>query len=117
VNLKNRGKRVEEQLDVMRRLWSEELLTYEGQWHRVPDAGLNPLPVQRPIPVWMGGESEAVLRRAARLADGWITLQTFRRGRRPSRRWIVSTASSGRRAAIPPRSGSRAAWPSPMCRG
>ena len=80
VNLKNRGKRVEEQLDVMRRLWSEELLTYEGQWHRVPDAGLNPLPVQRPIPVWMGGESEAVLRRAARLADGWITLQTFRPG-------------------------------------
>jgi alkanesulfonate monooxygenase SsuD/methylene tetrahydromethanopterin reductase-like flavin-dependent oxidoreductase (luciferase family) len=46
----------------------------------VPDAGIKPLPVQQPIPVWMGGESEAVLRRAARLADGWITLQTFRPG-------------------------------------
>ena len=79
-NIKNRGKRVEEQLDLMRRLWTEELVTYEGRWHRVPDGGLNPLPVQRPIPVWMGGESEAVLRRAARLADGWITLQTFRPG-------------------------------------
>ena len=76
----NRGKRVEEQLEVMRRLWTRELVTYEGRWHRVPDAGINPLPVQRPIPIWMGGESEVVLRRAARLADGWITLQTFRPG-------------------------------------
>jgi len=67
-NIHDRGKRV------------EELVTYEGRWHRVPDAGIKPLPVQRPIPVWMGGESEAVLRRAARLADGWITLQTFRPG-------------------------------------
>jgi probable F420-dependent oxidoreductase len=79
-NIKNRGKRVEEQLEVMRLLWTKELVTYGGQWHRVPDAGMRPLPVQRPIPVWMGGESEAVLRRAARLADGWITLQTFRPG-------------------------------------
>jgi probable F420-dependent oxidoreductase len=79
-NLKNRGKRVEEQLEVMRLLWTKELVTYAGRWHRVPDAGIKPLPVQRPIPVWMGGESEAVLRRAARLAAGWITLQTFRPG-------------------------------------
>jgi alkanesulfonate monooxygenase SsuD/methylene tetrahydromethanopterin reductase-like flavin-dependent oxidoreductase (luciferase family) len=64
----------------MRLLWTRELVTYEGRWHRVPDAGIKPLPVQRPIPVWMGGESEAVLRRSARLADGWITLQTFRPG-------------------------------------
>jgi probable F420-dependent oxidoreductase len=79
-NFKNRGKRVEEQLEVMRLLWTQELVTYEGRWHRVPGAGIKPLPVQRPIPIWMGGESEAVLRRAARLADGWITLQTFRPG-------------------------------------
>lgn len=79
-NIKNRGKRVEEQIEVMRLLWTKELVTYRGQWHHVPDAGIKPLPVQRPIPVWMGGESEAVLRRAARLADGWITLQTFRPG-------------------------------------
>jgi len=74
----DRGKRIEEQVDVMRRLWTTELVTYEGQWHRVPDAGINPLPVHRPIPLWMGGDSDVVIRRAARLADGWITLPTFR---------------------------------------
>src|SRR5215472_15537575 len=79
-NFENRGKRIEEQVDVMRRLWTTELVTYEGQWHRVPDAGINPLPVQRPIPVWMGGDSEVVIRRAARLGNGWITLPTFRPG-------------------------------------
>jgi probable F420-dependent oxidoreductase len=79
-NFTNRGKRVEEQLEVMRLLWTRELVTYAGQWHRVPDAGIKPLPVQRPIPVWMGGDSEVVIRRAARLADGWITLPSFRPG-------------------------------------
>ena len=79
-NFQDRGKRVEEQLEVMRLLWTRELVTYEGRWHRVPDAGIKPLPVQQPIPVWMGGDSEVVIRRAARLADGWITLQSFRPG-------------------------------------
>ena len=68
----NRGRRIEEQIDVLRALWAKELVTVHGQWHRIPDAGINPLPVQRPIPIWMGGESEPVLRRAARLADGWL---------------------------------------------
>ena len=76
----NRGRRVEEQLEVMRLLWTRELVTYAGRWHRVPDAGINPLPVQRPIPIWMGGDSEVVIRRMARLADGWITLPSFRPG-------------------------------------
>jgi probable F420-dependent oxidoreductase len=76
----NRGKRVEEQIEVMRLLWTRELVTYAGQWHRVSDAGIRPLPVQQPIPVWMGGDSEVVIRRAARLADGWITLPSFRPG-------------------------------------
>jgi probable F420-dependent oxidoreductase len=67
-----RGRRIEEQIDVMRRLWTRDLVTYEGRWHRISDAGINPLPVQRPVPIWMGGESEPVLRRAARLADGWF---------------------------------------------
>jgi probable F420-dependent oxidoreductase len=68
----NRGRRIEEQIDVLRTLWTKDLVTVTGRWHRVPDAGINPLPVQRPIPIWMGGESEPVLRRAARLADGWM---------------------------------------------
>jgi hypothetical protein len=56
----------------MRALWTKELVTFAGQHHRITDAGLNPLPVQRPIPVWMGGESEVVQRRMARVADGWM---------------------------------------------
>ena len=71
-NFKTRGKRIEEQIEVMRALWGKELVTHHGQWHHVPDAGINPLPVQRPIPIWMGGESPAVVERAARLADGWM---------------------------------------------
>ena len=67
-----RGKRIEEQIDVLRTLWANELVTVKGQWHRITDAGINPLPVRRPIPIWMGGESEAARRRAARLADGWM---------------------------------------------
>jgi probable F420-dependent oxidoreductase len=67
-----RGRRIEEQIELMRALWTKELVTFAGRYHRVSDAGLNPLPVQRPIPVWMGGESEVVQQRMARVADGWI---------------------------------------------
>jgi len=69
-----RGKRIEEQVELMRRLWTEPLVDFKGKWHTIPDAGLNPLPVQRPIPVWFGGSAEAALRRLARLGDGWIVL-------------------------------------------
>ena len=77
----NRGKRIEEQVAVLRLLWTEEVVDFKGRWHRVDRAGLNPLPVQRPIPVWMGGGwdrqtrtvVEPVLRRIARIADGWFT--------------------------------------------
>jgi probable F420-dependent oxidoreductase len=67
-----RGKRQEEQIEVLRLLWTQELVTYKGRWHDIPDAGLNPLPVQRPIPLWFGGHADAVLRRLARLGDGWL---------------------------------------------
>ena len=69
----NRGRRSEEQIDLMRELWSSELVTFEGRWHRVTDAGINPLPVQRPIPIWFGGSDDRVLRRIARTGDGWIS--------------------------------------------
>ena len=68
----DRGRRIEEQIALLRRLWTEPLVEFTGRWHRVPDAGLNPLPVQRPIPIWMGGSHPNVLRRAAQLADGWL---------------------------------------------
>jgi probable F420-dependent oxidoreductase len=71
-DFKTRGQRIEEQIEMLRTLWTRELVTVKARWHRVSDAGINPLPVQRPIPIWMGGESERVRRRAARLADGWM---------------------------------------------
>src|SRR3972149_3411342 len=67
-----RGRRIEEQIEVMRALWTRELVTVAGTRHRISDAGLNPLPVQRPIPVWMGGGSEGGQPRMARIADGWM---------------------------------------------
>ena len=67
-----RGRRVEEQVALMRALWTDEVVTFQGRWHTVTAAGINPLPVQRPIPLWMGGGAEAVIRRIARLADGWF---------------------------------------------
>jgi probable F420-dependent oxidoreductase len=67
-----RGRRIEEQMAVLRQLWTQPLVTFSGVYHTIPDAGLNPLPIQRPIPLWMGGHHDAVLRRAARLADGWM---------------------------------------------
>ena len=70
----NRGRRSEEQIEVLRALWTQELVTYEGRWHKITDAGLNPLPVQRPIPLWFGGYADPVLRRIARFGDGWIPL-------------------------------------------
>ena len=68
----NRGRRSEEQIDVLRRLWTNELVTYEGRWHTVAGGGINPLPVQRLIPVWFGGMDERVLKGLARLGDGWM---------------------------------------------
>ena len=68
----NRGRRGEEQIELMRRLWREELVDFSGAYHRVPDMGLNPLPPRRAIPIWFGGQSEAVIRRAARIGDGWM---------------------------------------------
>jgi len=77
----NRGQRVEEQIAVLRALWTQEIVNFTGRWHQITYAGLNPLPVQRPIPIWMGAgvpvspiPREAPLRRIARMADGWSPL-------------------------------------------
>lgn len=72
-DFRNRGRRVEEQVALLRLLWTSPLVDFEGRYHRVRGAGINPLPVQRPIPVWMGGSAERALRRIARIADGWIS--------------------------------------------
>ncbi len=67
-----RGKRVEAQIDLLRRLWTEPLVTVDDEWHHIDDAGLNPLPVQQPIPIWIGGYADVVLQRVARMGDGWL---------------------------------------------
>lgn len=67
-----RGRVIEEQIEVMRLLWSQEVISYRGRFHTVVEAGLNPLPTRRSIPVWMGGTSEKALKRIARLGDGWF---------------------------------------------
>ncbi len=71
-NFRNRGRRIEEQIALMRRLWTDELVDFEGKWHTVKQAGISPLPLRRPIPVWMGGTADPVLRRIANIADGWF---------------------------------------------
>ena len=68
----NRGVRLEEQIEVLRAIWSGTAITYQGRWHTIDHAGINPLPAQRPIPIWIGATAETALRRAARLADGWF---------------------------------------------
>src|ERR1043166_3419196 len=73
-NFKDRGGRSEEQIELMRMLWTRELVTFEGRWHKITDAGLNPLPIQRPIPIWFGGSDDRVFRRLAKLGDGWFPL-------------------------------------------
>ena len=72
MEFEGRGRRMEEQIELLRRLWQEPVVSFEGRDHRFTAAGLNPLPVQRPIPIWMGGFSEAALKRIARLADGYF---------------------------------------------
>ena len=72
MDFSNRGKRIEEQIEVLQKLWTKPLVLFDGRWHHLPDVGINPLPVQRPIPVWMGGHADVVLKRVARMADGWM---------------------------------------------
>jgi probable F420-dependent oxidoreductase len=70
----NRGRRSEEQIELMRRLWTEQTVTFDGKFHTVTGAGLAPLPVQRPIPVWIGAASTRGYERAGRIADGWFPM-------------------------------------------
>jgi alkanesulfonate monooxygenase SsuD/methylene tetrahydromethanopterin reductase-like flavin-dependent oxidoreductase (luciferase family) len=69
-----RGARQAEQAEVLRRLWSEDLVDFEGRFHHLRAVNIVPPPVQRPIPIWFGGSSEAVVKRAARLGDGWMPI-------------------------------------------
>ncbi len=70
----NRGARSSEQAQVLKALWTSQHVEYSGEWHEIPDAGLTVMPVQRPIPLWFGGNGSRLMRRLAAHGDGWITL-------------------------------------------
>lgn len=69
-----RGRRMDEQIDVMRALWTQDVVEFHGRWHDIDRAGITPRPVQQPIPLWIGGDADAALRRVATKADGWLPL-------------------------------------------
>jgi len=71
-DFRSRGRRIEEQDTVLRALWMEPAITFRSAYHSITEAGINPLPVQRPIPIWMGGGDDTVLRRIGRIGDGWF---------------------------------------------
>jgi probable F420-dependent oxidoreductase len=71
-NFHNRGARIEEQVAVLRALWTEPVVTFNGRWHAIEAAGIKPLPVQRPIPIWFGATADAGIARAGRIGDGWF---------------------------------------------
>jgi probable F420-dependent oxidoreductase len=69
-----RGARQAEQVEVLRRLWTQDLVSFNGRFHDLKEVSIIPAPIQRPIPVWLGGSSEAALKRAAKLGDGWMPI-------------------------------------------
>src|ERR1700716_3975350 len=71
---KTRGARQAEQIEVLRLLWSGKSIDFNGRFHNLKGVNIVPPPVQRPIPIWIGGSSDAVVKRAARLGDGWMPI-------------------------------------------
>jgi probable F420-dependent oxidoreductase len=67
-----RAKRIDEQVAVLRALWAEPMITYEGRWHQLDRVGINPLPVARSIPIWLGGMSNGAIGRVVRYGNGWV---------------------------------------------
>jgi len=73
-DFKTRGRRLNEQVGLLRSLWKERVISFEGEFDQVDQAGLNPLPTRGDIPIWMGGSGDRVLDRIGRTADGWFPL-------------------------------------------
>jgi probable F420-dependent oxidoreductase len=71
-DFRTRARRFPEQIEIIRQLTSHEVIDYIGKWHRIDNAGIRPLGVQQPIPIWIGGSAEVAVRRGARIADGFM---------------------------------------------
>jgi probable F420-dependent oxidoreductase len=96
----DRGRRSEEQVEIMRRLWTERSVTFNGTYHTVSAAGLAPLPNQRPIPIWFGAASDRAYERAGRLGDGWFPMTEPGPGLDHARAQVQrAAAAAGRDAA------------------
>ena len=96
MNFKNRGKRCEEQIEVLKKLWTNKSVSFEGNFHKIPDVGINPMP-KNPIPIWIGGGAEVVLKRTARIADGWMaTIQPNDQGFETIKRFKKYIIENGR---------------------
>ena len=71
--IKERAGRTDEAVALMRRLWTEDHVTFEGRYYKTTDASISPKPRQQPIPVWIGGRTDPAFRRVGRIGDGWLT--------------------------------------------
>src|SRR5262245_52126380 len=86
------GARQAEQAKVLRRLWCESLVSFQGRFHNLNEVSIVPPPVQRPIPIWFGGSSDAAMRRAARLGDGWMPIMAAAAQAEQKLRRVAGTA-------------------------
>ena len=113
-----RGARCEEQIGLLRALWTQETVSFHGRFDHLDGLGLAPLPVQRPIPIWIGGEAGPVLDRVGRLADGWFPpMRTPEQLRRDLDRVHACARAAGRppttiakEARLWPRTSDERAW-------
>ncbi len=97
----NRGRRMEEQIALLRELWSRTSISFEGRYHRVSRAGINPLPPS-PIPIWMGGGDDRVLSRVGRLADGWLAAPALRSDFALAQAYLAKIHAAAREAGRDP---------------
>lgn len=115
VDFTTRARRMEEQIRVLRLLWSQEVVDFEGDFHRLRGLGLKPLPRERSLPVWIGGAAEPAVRRAAQLGDGWFPLRPLAGGWEATfdqvRRWRSEAGRSWESFGIEARVSPEPGWP------